>query len=78
MIERGDCKYLKRVINQTEYDVVDYEKTLKKLIRAFKMKMLRTKSPDAAVEQANVSQAEPKAQVLCMQEVSSWSSQLQL
>jgi hypothetical protein len=34
MIERGDCTYLKQVINQTEYEELDFEKTIKKLIRA--------------------------------------------
>jgi hypothetical protein len=65
MIERGDCKYLNHVIYQTEYEVLDYEKTVKKLIRAYKTKLLRTKPPDARVEQANHSQTEPSQKLKC-------------
>jgi hypothetical protein len=52
MIERGDCNYLKRVIEQSEYDELKYDKTVKKLIRACKMKLLRTNPPDATMEEA--------------------------
>jgi hypothetical protein len=65
MIERGDCNYLKRVIEQSEYDELKYDKTVKKLIRACKMKLLRTNPPDATVEQANYSQAEPSQKLKC-------------
>jgi hypothetical protein len=57
-IERGDCNYLKRVIEQTEYDELNYDKTIEKLIKAYKMKMLKCKPLDMAVDQANFSQAE--------------------
>jgi hypothetical protein len=65
MIESGDCNYLKRVIEQSEYDELNYDKTVKNLNRAYKMKLLRIKPPDATVEQANYSQAEPSQKLKC-------------
>jgi hypothetical protein len=64
-IERGDCNYPKRVLEQTEYDELNYDKTIEKLINAYKMKMLKSKPLDMAVEQANYSQAESSRKPKC-------------
>jgi hypothetical protein len=64
-IKHGDCNYLKRVIEQTEYDELNYDKKIEKLINAFKMKKLKCKPLDMAMEQTNYSKAESSRKPKC-------------
>lgn len=67
MIERGDCTYLKRILEQTEFARLGLKETVGHLIHAYKKNCLKLKSQGKIMESAHYSQGDQanKTKPLC-------------